>query len=1003
MRLGSRSIRARITALLLLPLVSLAGLWIYTTVSSVAGVYGLVQADRWYTWLGAPALTLQRDLQSERLAAVRYDADPTSAARATYLAAQKDTDATAAEFRSHAASRTRLSGMDADSWERVDEVRKELAGLPNIRRTFLQYTGSYSWSGAYEAYTNLQEPFFELRAILTDDQSGEFSREWGNLIELDRAGEFLSRQQALVDGARLSGRLILGDYQSFLTTVDDQRLVFTVYVPELPPDVQQLYSTYLDTDDPYLTVDSFDNTLSSAGVDGLGSAVDGDTWDQASAAAVADLGRVSDQAISRVVAKSHAQATSVFRRDGVIAGLWLIVFAVSLWVSVRIGRGLVRQLVGLRDAAFDLANFRLPAVMRRLRDGENVNVAVEAPPLEVAESASTAVPGAGGTVRRPRRRRRDRDEIAQVGRAFNAVHRAAIGAAVDQAELRRGISSVFVHLARRSQALLNRQLTLLDEMERRVSDPSDLEDLFALDHLTTRMRRHADGLIILSGVGGGGRTQRRPATMTDLVRAAVGEVEDYTRVVIARMPALSVTGPAVSDLVHLLAELVENATVYSPPHTRVRVKGVQVPNGFVVEIDDRGLGMSEAAMVEANDRLLAGGAFDLADSDRMGLFVVSRLAQRHDVRVSLRGNAYGGTTAAVLLPLALLVGADGEPLGSAAAVSAPPAGGRADALGAGAAGATGAVGVTRADATAGPAPAGALRGGPARTDAPRAGIPASRPAAASRDTGANADADAAGAGAAGAAAAAGNGSAGETPTPSAPAASAPAPSASAAGSGGAPALPRRRTRSSAIAAASGSALPVRGGASRAGDAGPEPAEPASARAPERPESRESRRETIDRAGLSAAWHLGAPDDSGNPDGPGRPAAPPTPAAQVRGRHGAAPAEPEEAPKEQSAGRHRVGEDVPALPRRVRQASLAPQLRDSTRRAAPEHGGAGPGGSRGSAADQVSPGARGRSPEEVRATFGSFQRGLVRGRGSAAPTEGTPGAGPAGSHDGGERW
>ena len=222
-----------------------------------------------------------------------------------------------------------------------------------------------------------------------------------------------------------------------------------------------------------------------------------------------------------------------------------------------------------------------------------------------------------------------------------------------QAELRQGVSEVFVNLARRNQVLLHRQLTLLDTMERRTEDTDELADLFRLDHLTTRMRRHAEGLVILSGAAPS-RQWRKPVQLMDVVRAAVAEVEDYERVEVRRLPRIGVGGPAVADLTHLLAELLENATVFSPPHTAVQVHGERVANGFTLEIHDRGLGMNSDTLLDANLRLAETPEFELSDTDRLGLFVVSRLAQRQNVRVSLQPSPYGGTTAVVFLPSALL-------------------------------------------------------------------------------------------------------------------------------------------------------------------------------------------------------------------------------------------------------------------------------------------------------------------------------------------------------------
>jgi anti-sigma regulatory factor (Ser/Thr protein kinase) len=196
-------------------------------------------------------------------------------------------------------------------------------------------------------------------------------------------------------------------------------------------------------------------------------------------------------------------------------------------------------------------------------------------------------------------------------------------------------------------------------MERRSEDPNELSDLFRLDHLTTRMRRHAESLIILSGAAPG-RAWRMPVSLTNVVRAAVSEVEDYARVEVRQLPEASVGGAAVADLTHLLAEIVENAAQFSPPHTRVRITGEPVGNGYAVEVEDRGLGMGKETLDEANRRIEQSEALDLFDSDRLGLFVVSRLAARHGIKVHLRTSPYGGTTAVVLLPTTLLHGGAAE-------------------------------------------------------------------------------------------------------------------------------------------------------------------------------------------------------------------------------------------------------------------------------------------------------------------------------------------------------
>lgn len=191
-----------------------------------------------------------------------------------------------------------------------------------------------------------------------------------------------------------------------------------------------------------------------------------------------------------------------------------------------------------------------------------------------------------------------------VGRALTTVQRTAVEAAAGQAQMRRSVNKVFVNLARRSQSLLHRQLTMLEAMEQRAGDPETLDDLFDLDHLTTRMRRHSEGLIILSGAVPG-RGWRTPVTIYDVVRGAVEEIENYRRVAVHVAPGPCLTGTVVTDVIHLVAELVENATMFSPPHTTVSVRGEMVARGYAIEIEDRGLGITTAEMARLNERLAA--------------------------------------------------------------------------------------------------------------------------------------------------------------------------------------------------------------------------------------------------------------------------------------------------------------------------------------------------------------------------------------------------------------
>ena len=345
-----------------------------------------------------------------------------------------------------------------------------------------------------------------------------------------------------------------------------------------------------------------------------------------------------------ILVADHKIGHAAWVRVAAVSVVGLLGLLLTITVTILVARSIIRRLGGLERNALQLAEVQLPDVVGRLRRGENVDVNAEAPPLRVG-----------------------RDEIGRVGQAFDLVRQTAIRAAVEEARLRQGLNDVFRSLARRSQSLLHRQLTLLDQMERRASDPEALDDLFRLDHLTTRMRRHAEGLVILAGAPPG-RGWSSPVRMVDVMRGAIAEVEDYARVSVATRSQAALTGSAVADVIHLLAELIENATTLSPPYTSVRVSGDTVANGFAIEVEDRGLGIGPTRLAELNDRLANPPEFNPSDSEQLGLFVVSQLAKRHGIRVTLKASPYGGTAAIVLIPRHLVVteeafrsGLPGEP------------------------------------------------------------------------------------------------------------------------------------------------------------------------------------------------------------------------------------------------------------------------------------------------------------------------------------------------------
>jgi signal transduction histidine kinase len=315
-----------------------------------------------------------------------------------------------------------------------------------------------------------------------------------------------------------------------------------------------------------------------------------------------------------------------------VVGLGLIIIVAGVTLMGLFARRLARDITDLEATARHLADEEMPKFVERLRRGEQAVVPAE---ITVRPRTKTA-------------------EIAEAETAIASLQYSAAKAAAGEASLRNGIRQVFVSLARRNQSLLQRQLRLIDALEQKASDPATLADLFPLDHLTTRMRRHAEGLIILSGAAPG-RSWSEPVPVIDVIRGAVAEIEDYKRVTVLTLAEDAVAGLAAADMIHLLAELIENATLSSPSGTRVEVRAERVANGFTIEIDDRGLGIEAGQLRTLNQQLAEPPDFDLANADQLGLFVVGKLAARHGVRVALRPSPYGGTTAVVLMPNSIVV------------------------------------------------------------------------------------------------------------------------------------------------------------------------------------------------------------------------------------------------------------------------------------------------------------------------------------------------------------
>lgn len=639
MRLRPPTIRTQLLALLLVPMVTLAGLWTYSSFTTVRGALVLIRLPGTYRYYGTPVSGLTEALQRERLAAVEYTASGGRFGGADFDRLCHVTDDRVATVRDHARRRADSSVLTSEQDDRISELLAALDGLARLRAQVA--ARRTNWSEILDRYSALIDPGFRLRTSLTTLQGGEAARKGAVLTELVRARELLSREDAMMTGGRIAGGMTDGQYRDFLGTVDGRRLLHEIYEPELPAtDAADL--DRFENGSTGWALYAMEETARTSTPLTATAGVRAGVWRRTVDTALDQLSAVNAGAAQHVGEQARATGMSVLLRAAVVSVAGLFAVLAALLISLRISRRIATRLTTLRDAAEELSGRRLPELMRRLR---------EAGPAEDVEALadSTAADGHRAVLWL------GDDEIGQVGRAFGVAQRAAVQAAVEQARLRRGVAAVFTTLARRSQVLLHRQLTLLDAMERRTQDPAELADLFRLDHMTTRMRRHAEGLLILSG-DTPGRAWRRPVRLGDVVSAAVGEVEDYRRVAVRRMPRVALAGGAVGDVVHLLAELLENAASFSPPGTPVVVDARPVSGGYVVEIEDRGLGMSPERIAECNRELrAAAGSADLPETDRLGLFTVGRLAARHGVRVTLGRGSGEGTVAVVLLPDALLL------------------------------------------------------------------------------------------------------------------------------------------------------------------------------------------------------------------------------------------------------------------------------------------------------------------------------------------------------------
>ena len=573
----------------------------------------------------ADELQLERDLAAGFIAA--RDQNTAEA----YAAQQSATDAVLGTYTS---AEEELYGDTTELLrDKLDSVRNDLATLGDLRTAVNE--GQITRQAAVNEYSGYVTDLLNIEAEIGRRTDVGLAQDAQVLYNLSQVKDLTSQIRGSLYAISQQSSFDLGDYQELNRLIGLRDATLQQF--ESIADEEQLAILSDNTDDAATTaVTQFEDTaISGRAASGQPPEIDASEWLEVSATRIQQLGEAEVALLNSITDQANDLGSAAARRiAGVLAGsIIIIVLAVLAWLAIA--RSIARPLLMLQADAQDVANNRLPFAVERLRTADE-STPITLPPEPVAVTS--------------------RDEIGQVARAFHGVHQQAIQLATDQAVLRRNVNTMFVNLARRSQSLVERLLRQIDGLEQREQDPDQLENLFRLDHLATRMRRNDESLLVLAG----SETTRRwsePVPLPEIVLASISEIEDFTRVRQQSLATIEVPGHAVSDVVHLLAELLENATRFSPPGSQVSVTARAVRGGSeaLIEITDSGIGLSSDAMAHANEQLAKPTAGELLVSRRMGLLVISTLAERHGIRVSLAEAEGGaGTIARVWLPRQLV-------------------------------------------------------------------------------------------------------------------------------------------------------------------------------------------------------------------------------------------------------------------------------------------------------------------------------------------------------------
>ncbi|MFJ2827174.1 nitrate- and nitrite sensing domain-containing protein [Streptomyces sp. NPDC087263] len=615
----------------------------------------LVQAALTY----GDKLYVERDVSAVPLLTGKGEKD------ATVVKARAATDAAADAFDEAAQNMPQTAGLQ----RRLEIFRKVEPGLATLRKA--AYTSALTGVQTEEGYTQIQHPLLEF--------SNELGLGTGNITSYGRTVYAISLAKASASLQRSIGMHMLIKPGPTATDLAKQRVALSSYaylegicVEEYIGGGTEADAAKLDAAQTKLKADGAVQAKAAAEA----AAAQGQTYvpppsgDTAMVAALATLSSTDQSARDALASqgitadnywavntgkynayrtiesdltdKAVAEASDISdsaKRDAIITGAAVVIALLAAFILAgMVARQMSRAMRQLRNAAFNVAEQRLPMLVDQLSRTDPGRVDTRVQPIPITTT----------------------DEIGEVARAFDQVHREAVRLAAEQALLRGNINAIFTNLSRRNQSLIEGQLTLITDLENNEADPDQLENLFRLDHLATRMRRNGENLLVLAGEEPGRRWDQ-PVPLVDVLRAASSEVEQYERVELSGVPEAEIHGRAVTDLVHLLAELLENATTFSSPQTKVRVTATRLPDGrIMVEIHDKGIGLTAEDFADINHKLANPPTVDAAISQRMGLFVVGRLSDRHGIRVQLRPSGeQAGTTSLVMLPDAITHGGGG--------------------------------------------------------------------------------------------------------------------------------------------------------------------------------------------------------------------------------------------------------------------------------------------------------------------------------------------------------